>query len=403
MGDAVDRFRSTIGEQQWQRLLCRLAELNCQVKTRGIRSYREWDLITGYDCGEFWDWDLYFENIYMSYYGIHRYCRMNLERFLDTQVESGFIARNLVNPYLRDQFKPFLVQIALLGYRQSGDCRWLQGEYYDRLRRYLSYWFWYCDHDRNGLPVWDGAGHSGMDNQFRRAGDNGAVFCEGVDLACYLVRELDAMTLLAEALGAAEDAREYRAHAKALRELIAVTYWHEEDGFYYDRNERSGDVIRVRTVAGFLPLWADACDKAKAERLVHEHLLNEREFWLPYPVATWAKTEPDYYQQRIEDECNWRGPTWVPTNYMVFHGLRRYGHDELARELAYRTFDMVMSENDTREFYNAETGAGQGRNPFWGWSSLGYFMPLEWEMDYDPTDPATQIHPIAMEALGVAF
>jgi hypothetical protein len=56
---------------------------------------------------------------------------------------------------------------------------------------------------------------------------------------------------------------------------------------------------------------------------------------------------------------------------------------------------MVLDVNPvTREYYNAETGAGEGLARFWGWSSLGYVMPLELELNYDPTDLNATIQPI---------
>ena len=64
----------------------------------------------------------------------------------------------------------------------------------------------------------------------------------------------------------------------------------------------------------------------------------------------------------------------------------KYGYKDAARKLAEKTFHMVLQEPATREYYNGETGSGQGLNPFWGWSSLAYVMPVECQLDYDPTD-----------------
>ena len=136
-------------------------------------------------------------------------------------------------------------------------------------------------------------------------------------------------------------------------------------------------------------MWIGAAPADRAERLIKEHLLNEEEFWLKYPVATWSKSEPDYYQERRGGECTWRGATWIPTNYMVFRGLIRYGYTEVARQLADKTFELVVSEPDLREFYNGETGSGQGLAPFWGWSSLGYVMKAELEADICHSDLRT--------------
>ncbi len=393
---AVERFQKEIGEKSWDTLYKRLKKVNRDIASRGIQCYDgRMDLITGYSYGEFYDWDLYFENIYMSYYGIHEYCRNNVEAFLDQQLACGFVSRTIIQPRMQQHFKPFLAQIALLGAKQSGNFQWLRGKYYDRLKKYIDYWFWYCDLDKNGLCIWDSADHSGMDNQNRRAGAMYEKVVEGVDLNCYLYRELLALAEIAEKLGESKEKEQFLAHADTLAGLINRLCWDEEDGFYYDRHERRGELIKVKTVCGFLPLWAGIAPKERAERLVKEHLLNPDEFWLTYPVATWSKSEPDYYQQRKGGECNWMGTTWIPTNYMVFHGLLDYGYFEIGKQLAYKTFELVLSETETREYYNGETGCGQGLNPFWGWSTLGYYMPLEFEARYNPMDiDAKEILPL---------
>ena len=161
-------------------------------------------------------------------------------------------------------------------------------------------------------------------------------------------------------------------------------------------------LIRLKSIAGFMPLWAGIATPERAKRLVEEHLTNPKEFWLQYPIATYAATEPDFYEGRKKNECNWQGPCWVPTNYMVMHGLLRYGYKDVARDLAYRTLEMALDKNSTtREFYDSDTGKGNGMNPFWGWSSLAYVMALEVELNYNPTDSQTQIVPWLTHDLGV--
>lgn len=371
-----------------KRLDRRLSEVVADIQRYGIRLHKDRQVLTGYSYGEFFDWDLYFENLFLSYYGISVYNRNGVEMFLDQQLECGFVARmmGIVWSRPRHHFKPFLAQTALLGARQTGDYRWLQGKYYDRLKKYLDYWFWYCDLDKNGLCVWEGSEHSGMDNQARRLGYDGVMAVEGVDLNCYLVRELWAMAEIAAETGHDAEVQGFQDHATKLADLINTVFWDETDGFYYDRHERRGEPVKIKSIAGLIPLWLGTIPQERARRLVEEHLLNPEEFWLPYPLATWARSEPDYYQERRGIECTWMGATWVPTNYMIFHGLLKYGYNDVARELAEKTFTMVMNEAVTREYYNGETGCGQGLNPFWGWSTLAYLMPVEYTLQYDPTD-----------------
>ena len=382
---AKDRF----GMKDPKLLEKRLCRLLSDVLEKGVRVHDGREVVTGYDYNELYDWDLYFECLFLSYFGISQYCRNGVEMFLDRQEPSGFVPRTMGIRFdkPRHHFKPFLAQIALLGSRQEKDFRWLDGKYYEKLCKYLQYWFWHCDADKNGLCFWDGSDHSGMDNQEPRLGFIGQMEYEGVDLNCYRVRELDAMSEIAREMGKSEDAKKFNSHSDRLVSLIVEYFWDEEDGFYYDRSEVTGEKNRIKSVAGLLPLWLGKIPQEHADRLIREHLLNPEEFWLRYPVATWAKSEDGYYQERKGGECNWMGTTWIPTNYMVFHGLVKHGAGEAARKLAEKTYDLVISEREVREYYNGETGSGQGLNPFWGWSSLGLIMPYEFDQGYDPSEP----------------
>lgn len=156
------------------------------------------------------------------------------------------MACTIIEPRQRQHFKPFLAQIALLGSRQSGSFEWLRGKYYDKLKKYMDYWFWYCDLDKNDLCVWDSADHSGMDNQDRHADVMFQMIVEGADLNCYLVRELLAMEQLADVLGQQEDKAGFKDHAQRLSALIDTVFWDEQDGFYYDRDERKGTLLIMR-------------------------------------------------------------------------------------------------------------------------------------------------------------
>lgn len=387
-------------------LRARLDQLNHDIATRGLHDFpgAPDQLLTGYAYGEFYDWDLYFENVYLSYYGVSRFDFSNFQVFLSRQQPDGFIARTLAVKWPRphQMFKPFLAQLAVLGSQQTGSYEWLRAADYQKLQKFIDRWFAY-DADHNGLPVWNSADATGMDNEVSRAGKLDAYTDEGVDLACYLYRELEAMAVISRHLGKPRDQAQYLAHARRLAHLINTVFWDEKDGFYYDRNEHTGQRIPVKSVAGFFPLYAGVASPRQARRLVREHLMNPAEFWLTYPVATYARTEPGFYEGS-HSECNWRGSAWIPANYMIFHGLLRYGYRAEARALADKTFAMALTINPvTREYYDSDTGRGYGMNPFWGWSSLAYVMPLDLKLNYDPTDVNGHVRPAITQTLGIRF
>jgi putative isomerase len=75
-----------------------------------------------------------------------------------------------------------------------------------------------------------------------------------------------------------------------------------------------------------------------------------------------------------------------------------------AESLAKKTFEMVVDRNEvTREYYDSDTGKGNGMNPFWGWSSLAYVMPPDFTAGYDPMKLGVVIRPLLSQQLGIKF
>ena len=402
---AAKALYADIGGEAWAELNRRLHIVNDDLVARGLRHISGVDgtFLTGYPYNEFYDWDLYFENLYLSYYGVWPLCFTNLKEFLNREQPDGYVNRSLIKQRDRQQFKPFLAQLVVLGAKQNhDDYEWLRGNYYDRLKKYVDKWFSY-DSDKNGLPVWNSADAAGTDNQWSRGGALGAFEIEGVDLASYLIRELRAMAVIATHLGLKTEAAAFSKRGDEVAKLINANLWDEKEGMYFDRNEKTGKLVNVKSATSFGPLFAGAATAERAKRMIHEHLLNPDEFWLTYPVASYAKTEPDYYQGS-HHECNWRGPTWAPTNYMIFQGLQDYGYHAEARELARRLFDMAVMKNPVlREYYNAETGDGLGQTHFWGFTALYYGMLLESYADYDAASLDKPLRPLISQELGVEF
>ena len=369
------------------------ARINDLMRLRGINTDPTSGLsyFTGYSYHFLYDWDPYFEGIVeLSLGWTPHYLENGVKIFLGLQRENGFIRR--VNDTRshegEEMIKPFLAQISVLVARRTGTLDWLDAENYQRLRRYLAYWLETLKKDNTGLSYWRSAPHTGMDTQTERAGAWEADFCDGADLNSYLYRECLAFALIADAKGHADDATHFRLEAEKKKTAIQKYCWNEADGFYYDLDNRTGKQIKVKSAAGFAPMWAQIPTPQQAKRLLTEHLMNRAEFWRDFPVAVLAATEKGYsenYETGDIEGSNWRANTWIPTNYYIFHALRAYGYEDLAKTLADMTLQKVRQIGE-REYYTSDSGKGCGLNPFWGWSLLAYFMPLENQHVLDPTD-----------------
>lgn len=356
---------------------------------------------TGYSYKTLYDWDQYFESIVQIYMGWpSTYMKNGVLLFLNNQRENGFIPRSVPSNQFHDpeHVKPFLSQISLMICKEYGETDWiLNKETFLKLKKYLDYWLIDMDTNRNGLSEWMSSPHTGMDNQHERAGMWYDHCSEGVDLNSYLVRELKAFACLAEMAGDKKLSNEYRQKSKNLKCLIRKLLWDEEDGIFYDRKvnpklplskraqtgaymnfRQKGDLIPVRSASAFTVLFSQVATPEQARRMVIEHLFNPLEFWTPAPVSVLSKSEVGYSTSPLPTDigCNWRANVWIPLNYMVYHGLRYYGMNDLASVVAYYT-KKIVKESGNWEYFNSETGEGCGLFPFWGWSLLGHFIDFE--------------------------
>ncbi len=232
---------------------------------------------TGYANTTLYDWDQYFEGIVQLYMGQDTVRMRNAVLvYLAFQQEDGFTKRAIQNGYSGEEdfemVKPFLSQITLLCLRHDGHLDWLEEENYRKLQRSLDYWLYARDPDKNNLSYWRSSVETGMDDQHERAGAWRSDYCEGVDLNCHLYRECLALAQICTFRGDTKRAEKYQRIAKT-RKTAVLSMWDEEDSYFYDRDMRSGEAIRVKSISGLLPLWAGIADHEQAGRYLGTHKL----------------------------------------------------------------------------------------------------------------------------------
>ena len=200
-----------------------------------------------------------------------------------------------------------------------------------------------------------------------------------VDLCSYRALDLECLSRIARILGDPAAARRLEAERRRLVAAMNRVLWSEAAGLYLDELP-AGRSPRV-AASNFLPLIAGVPSARRARRMVGV-LRDPARFWGEWVLPTISRDDPAF-----DDQQYWRGSIWPPMNYLVLQGLRRYGFDELASELAWKGALMFLADRRRtgfcRENFDARSGRGRGHR-FQSWGPLFALGAIEEFVDACP-------------------
>jgi putative isomerase len=208
----------------------------------------------------------------------------------------------------------------------------------------------------------------------------------GVDVGLNSLLALDAecLAFIASELGQAGQSAEFARSAVAIRARITARLWDESRAIFANRL-RSGKFVSSVGPTSFYPLICGAATPAQAQCLL-AHLDNPATFGGAFVVPTTSRGDPAF-----ADNCYWRGRIWPPVNYLLWHGLKRYGFEAAARRLAEASFDMFAklwrADRVCPENYNATTGEALDQpdtDRFYSWGALMPLLGVSQVMDVNP-------------------
>lgn len=205
-----------------------------------------------------------------------------------------------------------------------------------------------------------------------------------VGLNCALALDTEMLGKIARELGHVDDAARFEALAQDTRDKIRTELWDEARGLFANRQRHGGFVSSVGPTT-FYPLLCGAASEAQAARLL-EHLADPATFGGQFVLPNASRNDPAY-----KENVYWRGRIWANVNYFVWQGLRRYGFEPEAAELARKSLAMFEQSWTTArlcgENYNAETGeiVDQGdADPFYTWGAMLPLLGVSQVMDIGP-------------------
>jgi hypothetical protein len=143
-------------------------------------------------------------------------------------------------------------------------------------------------------------------------------------------------------------------------------------GLCADYDVRAQEPIRLRTFAGFAPLFALTTDTG--QRDLQLRLLDSEDF-CGNPRFRWRllpSTSPA--EPAFESHNYWRGPVWPVIDWLLWRSLRLLGCSARADELRRDSLGQIATGGEFAEYYEPFTGAALG-SPQQSWTAA---VVLDW-------------------------
>jgi glycogen debranching enzyme len=191
--------------------------------------------------------------------------------------------------------------------------------------------------------------------ELRRMPRGRAVLIEDVAFNSILARANQSLARLAADAQVPLSGELQRSSVRTERALDEL--WDEDSGQYFSRDAVTGILIRLPTIATFMPLLAGAVPRERAARLI-ALLRAPSGYWPRFPVPT-VPTDSAWFRE----EAYWKGPTWVNTNWLLVEALAAHHDDGAAIAVAQATLRLVDG-NGFFEYFSPLTGRGYGARGF---------------------------------------
>lgn len=365
-----------------------------------------------------WFWDSCFHAIALSHFDTER-AESEIAGLLANQQDDGLIPHVILwqrdrfeasvstyaiafrTGWLSDQMQPPLLAEAVAATARRGRGAEYIAEVLPSVRRFYDWCHDVRDPDGDGLIAVLQADETGLDHSpkfdeylgigeltddeflagWHRVADRyaevGRRSDEMFSLDRFVVEDVMVNTIYAENqrvladlcadVGEDDAAGGYRSRADHTERALLDKAWDADRGLFFDLAGLVERPLEVNTVTCLFPLLLRATGDEVAERLVR-HLTDPAEYDAAYPVPSVAMNERGYDPGVVARNLVWRGPTWMSSNWYLVRGLRRHGHHDLATHITERSVELVR-RSGFREYYNPETGEGNGA-PDFSWTGI---------------------------------
>jgi len=189
--------------------------------------------------------------------------------------------------------------------------------------------------------------------------EHGWFHVESLEINAIRAADMEAMADIAQLLGKPAESARWLDRAEAVRQGFRSKMI--VDDLPYDLEGLGEKPILQSNAGQFVTLFGGLPTEDQAKRLADQ--LQGANFWTSFPITNTPTDSPEFAPEHY-----WRGNVWPCLNWLIYQGLRRYRYDDLADQLASRSF-ALLEQSGFWEYYHPETGQGLGGQEF-SWAAV---------------------------------
>jgi len=181
-----------------------------------------------------------------------------------------------------------------------------------------------------------------------------------LDMSCIKLLALETVSKMASVYG--ENGSEYQNAWCELKKKINEVLWNEKLGLHTNRYVSLKWPGRGAVGAtSFYVLICNAVDSSRKLSLIVNNLLHKKKFWTDYAVPTLIASSMEFGKRGKPNNNGLREPKYLQyrgaiipyVNYIIYHGLVRYGLDDVAAKLALLSANLWQNnKSDNVENYS---------------------------------------------------
>lgn len=205
-----------------------------------------------------------------------------------------------------------------------------------------------------------------------------------VDLMSWVGGMAESLQRIASILGHKDKASKYGKTLDDIKANLVDLHWSKKEKAFcdvaIDEFEEDTQVCHIGYVT-LLPFFLRLIDDNDKVLAALEDLGDEQQVWSDYGIRSLSKSDEFFGT----DENYWRGPIWMPMNYLALDALRYYNehttsakveqkcaslYEQLRKNLVNNVYKEWKRTGTVWESYGALDGRAKGAKQFTGWTAL---------------------------------